>query len=202
MRGPILNGPYVKWLFYPSRYRNDISFFGYQIPNILDKKTKKGSISTSAMIVLIQQLPQLHSTSAKREGFGYSSLRSIPHQWNFKFNSKASWKCFCNKNETIHEASQVNPIISLCFYFWGSLIVMKFLLKCFVFNSMRCLCVRVCVCVFISKSDCDFLIWFRVFLLCHRMPLGIMLLLGVQWLFTFSACIFLWALEACLSFPN
>ncbi|KAG7011969.1 hypothetical protein SDJN02_26877, partial [Cucurbita argyrosperma subsp. argyrosperma] len=58
------------------------------------------------MIVLIQELPQLHSTSAKREGFGYSSLRSIPHQWNFKFNSKASWKCFCNKNETVHEASQ------------------------------------------------------------------------------------------------
>ncbi|XP_022969190.1 uncharacterized protein LOC111468260 [Cucurbita maxima] len=58
------------------------------------------------MIVLIQQLPQLHFTGAKREGFGYSNLRSVPHQWNFKFNSKASWKCFCNKNETIHDASQ------------------------------------------------------------------------------------------------
>ncbi|XP_038888338.1 uncharacterized protein LOC120078184 isoform X2 [Benincasa hispida] len=61
------------------------------------------------MVLLIQQRPHLHCTVAKREEFYDkfdSKLRHIPHLYNFKFNSKASLKCFCSKNETTHEALQ------------------------------------------------------------------------------------------------
>ncbi|KAL0560494.1 hypothetical protein IC582_000899 [Cucumis melo] len=62
-----------------------------------------------AMILLIQHLPHLHSTVAKREQFYdkfYSKLRHFPHLCSFKFNSKAPLKCFCSKNQTTHEAFQ------------------------------------------------------------------------------------------------
>lgn len=88
-----------------------------------------------AMILLIQHLPHLHSTVAKREQFYdkfYSKLRHFPHLCSFKFNSKAPLKCFCSKNQTTHEAFQVNSkkkFFMFLLFFWVSLDLQKFLLK-------------------------------------------------------------------------
>ncbi|KAE8646178.1 hypothetical protein Csa_016009 [Cucumis sativus] len=61
------------------------------------------------MILLIQHLPHLHSTVAKREQFYDnfdSKLRPFPHLSSFKFNSKPSLRCFCSKDQSTHEAFQ------------------------------------------------------------------------------------------------
>ncbi|XP_022147858.1 uncharacterized protein LOC111016695 [Momordica charantia] len=63
------------------------------------------------MILLIQQRPRLHPPGARPGEFierlhSKIKLCPVPQLWRFSFDSKASLKCFCNKNETTHEASQ------------------------------------------------------------------------------------------------
>lgn len=161
------------------------------------------------MILLIQQRPHLHSRGAKREEFFNkfdSKLRSIPNLWRYKFDSKASLKCFCNKIEATHEASLVNSNRLFMFLLLGISDCQVILIEMLCFLLWYVVCVFnyyvYLVLVLIPKLDCNFLFWFRAFLLCHGMPLGIRVLHGVHLLCTFSVCIFLWALEACLWFPN
>lgn len=153
------------------------------------------------MILLIQQPPHLrHSTTAKWEQFFNNfdlKSRPIPHLWSFNFNSKASFKCFCSRNGTTHEAFQVNSKVFFMFLLFGISESQEILIQMFNFVVRAYM-----VLLLIPKFHCNFLFWIRVFLLCHGMPLGITILLGAQWLFTFSVSIFLWALEACLWFPN